>query len=307
MNLPLIPQEEIGSVPEPLIHYSFRPLTAVPIFTQQAGGEGLNRGTGTFMKPMGFWVSAGDGDDSWRGWCESERFRLWNTLHKTEIVLKPDAKILRIKGKRELDKFHKKYSDQQDYEAEIALKIYKTNAGRSMYVRWADVAKEYDGIVITPYIWERRLDGPAQWYYSWDCASGCIWNADAIAEVRPYEGDIFAVTRRALWLLYLSRGELWRSLKWARVRRRIGRGLPAFDFMMKQWPWMEGEGLSLRRAWANRKKKLAPVQVPALVPTKPITVVLGKAKFDIIVPEVIAAPMSTIFKKLNKMYRDGKS
>ena len=49
---------------------------------------------------------------------------------------------------------------------------------------WAPTAAQYAGVIIAPYQWERRLDGDASdWYYGWDCASGCIWNADAIASI----------------------------------------------------------------------------------------------------------------------------
>lgn len=47
------------------------------------------------------------------------------------------------------------------------------------------IGARYDGIVITPYVWSMRLDRSAFWYYGWDCASGCIWNASAVAELVP--------------------------------------------------------------------------------------------------------------------------
>jgi hypothetical protein len=50
-------------------------------------------------------------------------------------------------------------------------------------IDWYRVAEQYDGIIITPYIYERRLTEYTTWYYSWDCASGCIWNGKAIANI----------------------------------------------------------------------------------------------------------------------------
>jgi hypothetical protein len=32
-------------------------------------------------------------------------------------------------------------------------------------------------------VWECRLDPAAAWYYGWDCASGCVWNLEVIADV----------------------------------------------------------------------------------------------------------------------------
>ena len=45
---------------------------------------------------------------------------------------------------------------------------------------WAKVASHYDGIEICPYIESRRN---MTWYYGWDVASGCVWNASGIKEL----------------------------------------------------------------------------------------------------------------------------
>lgn len=42
-------------------------------------------------------------------------------------------------------------------------------------IDWKAVAKEYDGIEIDPYQYERRFSEGFLWYYGWDCASGCVW------------------------------------------------------------------------------------------------------------------------------------
>lgn len=36
---------------------------------------------------------------------------------------------------------------------------------------------------ITPYCWPARMDPDLIWYYGWDCASGCIWDASTIHQV----------------------------------------------------------------------------------------------------------------------------
>ncbi len=56
-----------------------------------------------------------------------------------------------------------------------------------VYVDWAKVAKLYDGIIIAPYISARRLAHSVNWYYTWDCASGCIWNPRAIKSIKLIE------------------------------------------------------------------------------------------------------------------------
>ena len=54
---------------------------------------------------------------------------------------------------------------------------------RDRYIDWPAVATDYPGLIIAPYQWSCRMSEFTRWYYGWDCASGCIWNADAIARV----------------------------------------------------------------------------------------------------------------------------
>ena len=117
-----------------------------------------------FFKPMGFWYSV-DGD--WERFCASEALD-WAQGATYDVVLGKE-KILFIATIEQLDAFHEKYSAK--------------NAGRwsTAFIKWDRVAHEYDGIEIAPYQWKRRLDGVvSDWYYSWDCASGCIWNPKGV-------------------------------------------------------------------------------------------------------------------------------
>lgn len=67
---------------------------------------------------------------------------------------------------------------------------YAIDPGPQVYrIDWDAVAGTYQGIIITPYIWERRL-GDSAWYYSWDCASGCIWDPAAIGSLRVFAGPV---------------------------------------------------------------------------------------------------------------------
>ena len=78
--------------------------------------------------------------------------------------------LLTISSLAELDAFHRRFAE---------------NAGRGYdyyQIQWAEVASLYDGIEIAPYQFERRLGyhseigkAVSDWYYGWDCASGCIW------------------------------------------------------------------------------------------------------------------------------------
>jgi len=153
-----------------LIHYSTKPLAAVHSVPQRAAIDDRMLGD----KPDGLWVSA-TGKDDWKSWCKAEQFALHALVSATEIVLKPTARLLWVVGERALDAFDEEYG--------IDARISPTYSRHC--IDWPSVARLYQGIVISPYVWSRRLDGPARWYYGWDCASGCIWDADAIQALLP--------------------------------------------------------------------------------------------------------------------------
>lgn len=123
-------------------------------------------------KPDGFWVSV-EGEMSWKEWCESEDWGLDRFDFDHEIVLSNDANILHLCDIGQIDRFHKEYSecDNARFDSEL--------------IKWNRVAEDYQGIIIAPYQWDRRLDGKvSDWYYGWDCASGCIWDETAIHDIQ---------------------------------------------------------------------------------------------------------------------------
>lgn len=155
-----------GSLASELLHFSHAPLYSVNAAAQIAEPD---------TKPEGLWVSVGP---SWLEWCRAESFALDRFEHVTRIVLADDARILRVAGPLELDDFN--------HEFRGPSRGYPHETDRD--IEWARVAERYDGIVIAPYVWERRLsmnhDGEHyNWYYGWDVASGCIWHPRAIASL----------------------------------------------------------------------------------------------------------------------------
>ena len=120
-------------------------------------------------KPSGLWVSDCDRGDGWLAFCESEQFRY--TSLKNRLLIDLDlTDILCLRSVIEIDIFTEEYG--QEVEFGISPK---------RYIRWAAVASSYKGILISPYQFDRRFDGIASnWYYGWDCASGCIWDTSAI-------------------------------------------------------------------------------------------------------------------------------
>jgi hypothetical protein len=111
-------------------------------------------------KPMGFWWGV-DGD--WERWCRAEEWGLHGEMFEHELIL-GDEKLLLLKTVADIDCFH------VNYGARILPGLHLG------YINWAKVAQNFDGIEIAPYQWDRRSTGIAHsWYYSWDCACGCLW------------------------------------------------------------------------------------------------------------------------------------
>lgn len=142
-----------------LMHYSDKQLGTIKSVTQQ----------GICYKPDGLWVSV-KGDEDWLSWCESQGFRLSSLVVSHEIVVTKQNRILHLDSPEDLHDFLSTYG--------------ASYFGSSKAIDWSRVANHYQGIIIAPYQWECRLHRDHMWYYGWDCASGCIWDASAIELVR---------------------------------------------------------------------------------------------------------------------------
>ncbi len=123
------------------------------------------------MKPRGLWVSV-DGPRDWPEWCADENFRDTKAQHRYRVTLASSANILTLSTVESLVGFDIEYGDGGD----LGL------------IDWALVAAKYQGIIIAPYQWGHRLG--MLWYYGWDCASGCIWDASAIASVERLDAEV---------------------------------------------------------------------------------------------------------------------
>ena len=133
-----------------------------------------------YQKPVGLWVSV-KGEDDWPSWCVENEFREHALAHAYRVILRPDAAIRRISTPEGIDSFHAAYAREDDMGRHFAATDhFPTEFLRRQWpIDWAEVATIYQGIIIAPYQWERRM-GP-MWYYGFDCASGCIWDCKAIA------------------------------------------------------------------------------------------------------------------------------
>jgi hypothetical protein len=146
---------------ERLAHFSDRPVTAAYDRSQEPDSR----------KPAGLWVSVEGDGDGWSDWCREESFSLDRLACEHEITLTDDAHILRLDGAEAIDDFTAYYGYS---ELNVPGSVLSRYVDR---IDWVLVAARYQGIIIAPYIWSRRLTDHTFWYYGWDCASGCIWDA----------------------------------------------------------------------------------------------------------------------------------
>ena len=119
-----------------------------------------------YTRPKGLWVSV-VGDRDWPSMNPGDL----RSQHQYEITLKDENKIRFIDGRKQLSEFIKKYGLKPRGEPRIAID-------------WVKVATEHQGLIIAPYIAEHTRYPTLFWYGAWGCASGCIWNKDAISEIK---------------------------------------------------------------------------------------------------------------------------
>lgn len=122
-------------------------------------------------KPQGLWLSDESAEMSWSEWCRQEGFRDTDAQVRTDFRILDSANILHLKTPQEIRVFTRLWVGEPHYEGNPA----------TWDIRWADLAKIHDGILITPYQWECRI--AVRWYYSWDVASACVWNLNVLEKV----------------------------------------------------------------------------------------------------------------------------
>ena len=170
-------------VPSPLIHYSDKPLER-PRDTLDPGDKG---------RPSGLWVSIGDAwlIDQYYRWREKReksspigsnhyphRFKYAN-----EITIASDNDILVITDESEFKAFSDEYS-------ELCLSAFGQQV---RLIRWREVRRHYQGIIISPHLDDMAIRINAQgkpsyipesiWYGSWVVASGCLWDVSVIENI----------------------------------------------------------------------------------------------------------------------------
>jgi len=119
-------------------------------------------------KPRGLWVSV-EGEYGWREWGTDNEYGCFDYRFEVELVAGHNVLIT-----DDLLGFHATYHRARYPDSSYPIED----------ISWEDVAHEYQGIIIPTYHSEFRFNTRvSDWYYGWDCASGCIWDATAIASV----------------------------------------------------------------------------------------------------------------------------
>lgn len=144
------------------LHYSAAPI----VLERRAYEQKLD------FKPQGLWLSVGD---DWKRRCESEEWGTDRLLVAHHVELVDAANILRLATAEEIDRFTQEFG------------MPMSKGLRAGYIDWPRVASQWQGVIITPYCWSRRLSMHTMWYYGWDCASGCIWD---LAVIRAVRGEV---------------------------------------------------------------------------------------------------------------------
>ena len=119
-------------------------------------------------KPSGLWYECKDGSSiDWLEFCRTGLTDGASRYDSAYNVVLNDYEILFITDNHDFKKFEKMYGVTNNYG--------------DVKIDWPKVASHYDGIEICPYLYLMRED--SDWYYGWDVASGCVWNASGIKEL----------------------------------------------------------------------------------------------------------------------------
>ncbi len=124
-------------------------------------------------KPVGFWWGVGT---EWMEFCVDDYGTVRPYIYE---VLVDESKLLRITNYEEFDKFSHEYLEIP----EIFRRHPISSVSFCGTIGWKDMMKKYGGVEIAPYLYERRLH--SRWYYTWDAASGCVWDKNCV-EIRLF-------------------------------------------------------------------------------------------------------------------------
>ena len=141
------------------------------------------------MKPRGLWLSV---DNDWRRWCEGDGMEDWVRGPEYGFEFIDAGRVLMLTTAQDIDRFtdafvnrHPEDDGMRRWYEQREITRNSGNYIDQYRLNWGVLASEFAGILIAPYIWERRLSPHTSWYYPWDAASACIWDLSVLRCVGP--------------------------------------------------------------------------------------------------------------------------
>ena len=118
-----------------------------------------------FTKPSGgLWASRKDGEETWKDWCEAEKFRLDSFDKYFEFTLKDDARVLTLSERENLDDLPMLFGEESPVR----------DPYRTVYLDFEKLMETYDAVEVT--------DIGLLYFalYGWDCNSILVMNPDIV-------------------------------------------------------------------------------------------------------------------------------
>jgi hypothetical protein len=166
-------------------HWASAPVTLRMMNYQQMGHP----------KPNGLWF---DVNGSWKQWCEAVQFRTEALCFRHTVTILDTSRILFLKNARDIDTFTRRFGhdftgnieplqtpeELDNFAGQYGKDLFQDVLGQFVnYIMWGEVAQEYSGIIISPYL--REQSETYLWYYGWNCAGGCIWDTNIVSLGKP--------------------------------------------------------------------------------------------------------------------------
>jgi hypothetical protein len=153
------------------------------------------------MKPRGLWFACGD---AWLRYVMEENFKQDSYKFLYEVNIN-NPNILFIRSIKDYDEFEKKFSyvhKHKSYIPKIGSIQGKWIENSYVLIDWQQVQeKGYHGLIICPSLlnklWKRNKGNTDNylWYYTWDVASGVIWNEGAVKNIEL----LFSKSENKMW------------------------------------------------------------------------------------------------------------
>lgn len=119
-------------------------------------------------KPTGLWASV-PGPHDWPAYLSGNGIP--QRPYRIRIDIVPDARLLVLADPEAVLTFGSEYGLGE---------AWGTGFPPGHAIDWERVEAKWQGIVIAPFQTTLRRDPRCRWYFGWDCACACIWDADAI-------------------------------------------------------------------------------------------------------------------------------